>query len=233
MTEITANAGSDVTTTAEPYESVPIKGMRAAIAAAMMGSLQGTAQLTLHRQFHADPLVAFRADAFDPNVRPSLNDLFLTATARVLRDHPALNATIDERTKTIRRWRSVHLGMAVGIDEGLVVPVIRDADKLTFQEMKQATARLGGAARSGGLKMKDLQEGTFTVTNLGYFGVDAFTPILNPPQVAILGVGRVNGAASTLSLTIDHRAVDGVPGAQFLQDLATVLESPGDHLKES
>lgn len=230
MTKLIIDADGKATAE-EAYDAIPIKGMRAAIAASMMGSLHGTAQLTLHRQFDADPLVTFRK-GFDQEYRPSLNDLILAATAVVLPKHPLVNATIDESTKTIRRWRNVHLGMAVGIEGGLVVPVVRDADKLSLPELSQETGRLGDAARTGRLGMKDLQGGTFTVTNLGHFGVDAFTPILNPPQVAILGVGRLNGTASTLSLTIDHRAVDGVPGAQFLQHLATVLENPTEYLGE-
>lgn len=211
----------------ELHDAVPIKGMRAAIAASMVASLQNTAQLTLHRSFNPQALVAFR-QGLRPESRPSFNDLFLAATARVLRDHPSVNATVEGNT--INRWRSVHLGMAVAVTEGLVVPVVRNADKLTLLQLRDETARLGGLARRGRLTMGDMQNATFTVTNLGSFGVDAFTPIINPPQVAILGIGRLGETTSSLSLTIDHRALDGAPGARFLQDLACVLENPADHL---
>ncbi|WP_131770223.1 2-oxo acid dehydrogenase subunit E2 [Candidatus Protofrankia californiensis] len=209
------------------HEAVPLKGMRAAIAAAMMQSLHGTAQLTLHRRFNPEPLVAYR-QGFSSDARPSLNDLVLAATARVLHTHPWVNATVED--DTIYRWRCVHLGMAVALDNGLVVPVIRNADRLTLEQLRTETARLGSLARQGRLKVSDIQSGTFTVTNLGHFGIDAFTPILNALQVAILGVGRFENASATLSLTIDHRALDGVPGANFLRDLSAALENPKEHL---
>jgi pyruvate dehydrogenase E2 component (dihydrolipoamide acetyltransferase) len=206
-------------------EIVPIKGMRAAIAKSMMSSLQGSAQLTLHRQFDAGPLVDARRQFQAPD-RPSLNDLILAITARVLRQHPEVNATVDDQNRAILRWREVNIGMAVALDAGLVVPVIRNADKLTIAQLRAESLRLAGAARQGQLSLAEMQGGTFTVTNLGSFGIDAFTPIINPPQVAILGIGRIHQATCTLSLTIDHRALDGVPGAQFLADLATALEAP-------
>lgn len=212
----------------ELHEAVPIKGMRAAIAASMVASLQSTAQLTLHRSFNPQALVAFR-QGLRSESRASFNDLFLAATARVLRSHPSVNATVEGNT--ISRWRTVHLGMAVAVDDGLVVPVVRNADNLTLPQLREETGRLGDLARRGRLTMADMQNATFTVTNLGSFGIDAFTPIINPPQVAILGIGRVGETSSTLSLTIDHRALDGAPGARFLQDLASVLESPADYLR--
>jgi pyruvate dehydrogenase E2 component (dihydrolipoamide acetyltransferase) len=212
---------------AELLEAVPLQGMRAVIARRMTQSLQAMAQLTLHRDVEATQLVQFR-EAFAPEARPSINVLVLAAVARVLARHPAVNATLE--AETISRWRSVHLGMAVATDGGLTVPVIRDADQLSLAALGKEAARLGQLAREGRLTMADLQGGTFTVSNLGGIGIDAFTPIINPPQVAILGVGRVRNGSMTLSLTIDHRALDGAPGARFLQDLADVLEDPSGYL---
>jgi pyruvate dehydrogenase E2 component (dihydrolipoamide acetyltransferase) len=207
----------------ELLEAVPLDGMRAVIARTMTQSLREMAQLTLHRQVETEQLVRYR-ESFDADSRPSFNDLVLSAVARTLLHHPSLNATLE--ADTISRWKHVHLGMAVAVDAGLVVPVIRNADTLSLPELRAEAARLGLAARDGKLRMPDIQGGTFTVSNLGGFGIDGFTPIVNPPQVAILGVGRIGDPSMTLSLTIDHRALDGVPGARFLQDLADALESP-------
>jgi pyruvate dehydrogenase E2 component (dihydrolipoamide acetyltransferase) len=152
------------------------------------------------------------------------NDLVLLAVARVLPDHPALNATIDGAT--ISRWASVNLGVAVALDEGLIVPVIRECQSSDLARMIQERQRLTGEARAGTIRSRDLLGSTFTVTNLGAYGVDSFTPIINPPEVAILGVGRVRDETMTLSLTVDHRAVDGVPAARFLAGLAEAFEEP-------
>jgi len=211
----------------ELAEEVRLEGMRAVIARRLTESLQSMAQLTLHREVQTAKLVEFR-DSFAADSRPSVNDVVLLGVARVLARHPLVNATLER--ETIFRWRCVHLGMAVALDEGLVVPVIRNADKLSLANLQEETARLGRAAREGALTMSDLHDGTFTVSNLGAFGIDAFTPIINPPQVAILGVGRADRGSMTLSLTIDHRALDGVTGARFLHDLAEVLGHPSRHL---
>ncbi|MGP6176255.1 2-oxo acid dehydrogenase subunit E2 [Microbacterium sp. A196] len=206
--------------------TVPLSGMRGAIASAMMDSLRSTAQLTLHREYDADALVEWRS-ALPRDRRPSLNDLVMWATAATLRSHPELNATIDEPAQEVRQWRAVHLGIAVASERGgMFVPVVRDAEQLTLDELTLSTRQFVAAAAAGRLSMSDMSGGTFTVTNLGSFGVDAFTPVINRPQVAILGVGRMRGSRSTLSLTIDHRATDGVPAGRFLGDLAARLENP-------
>lgn len=210
----------------ELLEAVPLTGMRAAIARTMMESIHGMAQLTLHRAVATGPLARFREQS-GPEERPSYNDLVLAAAARALSRHPAVNATLEE--ETISRWRTVDLGMAVAVEAGLVVPVIRDAERLSLAELRAEAGRLAALAREGGLGFADLEGASFTVSNLGGLGIDSFTPIVNPPQVAILGVGRIREGAMTLSLTIDHRALDGAPGAEFLADLAGVLEDPAAH----
>jgi len=214
-------------TESDLVEQVRLQGMRAVIARRLTDSLHEMAQLTLHRQVSAMQLIEFR-DSFPRDDRPSINDLVLASVARVLVRHPVVNATLED--EVISRWRSVHVGMAVAVEDGLLVPVIRNANELTLTALRKESARLSGLARDGGLKMTDIQGGTFTVTNLGGYGIDAFTPIINPPQVAILGVGRADRGLMMLSLTIDHRALDGVPGARFLQDLAEVLENPRGNL---
>jgi pyruvate dehydrogenase E2 component (dihydrolipoyllysine-residue acetyltransferase) len=217
---VTDAPSADGDSGADLVEEVPLTGMRGVIARRMTESLQEAAQLTLHREIAADHLVQFRNDSsLDP--RPSINDLLLAAVARALAEHPEVNATLENGT--ISRWRRVHLGTAVAVPGGLVVPVIRDADQLSLPALCSEANRLQGLARTGGLTIPDLEGGTFTVSNLGAFGIDSFTPIINPPQVAILGVGRIHREHMTLSLTIDHRAIDGVPGAQFLDDLAQAV----------
>jgi pyruvate dehydrogenase E2 component (dihydrolipoamide acetyltransferase) len=189
----------------------------------MTASLREMAQLTLHRQVGVGALLGFRT-TFVGAARPSINDLVLAGVARALSRNPLVNATLED--KTVSRWQCVHLGMAVALDEGLVVPVVRNADMLSLAELREEVARLAQRAREGALTMPEIQGATFTVTNLGALGIDAFTPIVNPPQVAILGVGRVNGESMTLSLTIDHRALDGADGARFLHDVELELNEP-------
>jgi pyruvate dehydrogenase E2 component (dihydrolipoamide acetyltransferase) len=208
---------------ADLIEAIPLTGIRALIATRMTQSLRDMAQLTLHRAVDASGFTQ-RRDTLKLRERPSVNDLVLAATARVLAKHPLINATLE--AETIYRWRRVHLGVAVAVQGGLVVPVIRNAHALSLPDLQSEAARLARAARAGTLTLGEMQGATFTVSNLGGLGIDAFTPIVNPPQVAILGVGRIVSGRMTLSLTIDHRAVDGAPGAVFLGDLAEALEHP-------
>ncbi len=208
---------------ADLLKAVPLAGMRGVIARTMTRSLHEMAQLTLHSEVDAEPLLRLR-ESVAGNRRPSVTDLLLALTANTLISHRDLNATLEDGSILV--WRPVHLGFAVAVDDGLVVPVIRNADRLSLDELQLETVRLTDIARTRGLKLADVDGATFTVTNLGAYGIDAFTPIINPPQVAILGVGRIRRNAITLSLTIDHRAVDGVPAARFLQAMAAALANP-------
>lgn len=225
---------------AAPGEVVPLRGMRKVIAERMHASLRDMAQLTMGVQVNADELVRLRAALLEEwapdGIRPGYTDLVIKAVAKALRRHPRLNATMTERG--IELLSGVHVGMAVALDEGLVVPVIRDADSLPLRELAKASSRLAAAAREGKLGLDEMAGGTFSVTALGMAGVDFFTPVINPPNVAILGVGRIHDAVRwegerpmrcsemTLSLTIDHRAVDGAPGAAFLATVRELLEAP-------
>ena len=173
-------------------------------------------------------------------VAPTLNDFVLKATAEALKAQPQLNsALIDD---AIHQYSDINLGVAIDIESGLVVPVIRGVDKLGVIALANQVRELADRARNGKLGLDDFSGGTFTVTNLGGLGVDWFTPVLNPPQCAILGVGRVREAAvvadrsiqfrdvATLVLTFDHRAIDGAPCARFLADLRARIEDPGQLL---
>ena len=166
-------------------------------------------------------------------VRPTYTDLVIRAAAKALEKHPLMNSVFGETEMTLRG--DINVGMAVALEEGLIVPVVRHANQLGMKELARESGRLAQAARDGALTPDDLQDGTFTVSALGMFGVDAFTPIINAPQSGILGVNRlrddlkwvggtpVKTQVMRLSLTWDHRALDGAPAAQFLA--ATAIRS--------
>ena len=170
------------------------------------------------------------------DVKPTVNDLLTKLAGVALTRHRAVNATYDG--ETIQRHPLAHVGIAVAAPNGLVVPVVRDAGRSTIQGIAQQRADLVGRARDGKLKLDDLQGGTFTISNLGMFGVEQFVAVLNPPQVAILAVGAVKDTAVVvdgevdvapimqITLTCDHRAIDGAEGADFLRTLVTLLEQP-------
>ncbi len=172
----------------------------------------------------------------DGDVKPTVNDVLVKLVGVALARHTAVNATFAD--EEIRRHASPHVGIAVAAPQGLMVPVIRDADRRTVQEIARARADLVSRARDAKLTLADLEGGTFTVSNLGMFGVEQFTAVLNPPQVAILAVGAVKEEAVVrdgdldvapilrLTLTCDHRAIDGADGAEFLQTLVALIEQP-------
>jgi pyruvate dehydrogenase E2 component (dihydrolipoamide acetyltransferase) len=169
-------------------------------------------------------------------VRPTYTDLVIRAVAKALRSHPRMNSRFGDAE--IVELADVHVGMAVALDEGLVVPVVRHADTLGMKALAIETARLAEAARTSKLGLDDMTGGTFTVSALGMFGVDSFTPILNAPETGILGVNRlydgvewegtvpVKRAMMRLSLTWDHRVLDGAPAAHFLGAVKELLEAP-------
>src|SRR6266851_9061445 len=214
------------------FRSIPLRGMRKTIAARMHQSLRDTAQLTISTEADVTAAVDFRTRQgrdFDF----TYTDLLIHAVARALLRHPRMNSRLSE--DTIVMLPEVNIGMAVALDEGLIVPVIRPADRRSLREIAAATKELGEKARAGGLKLEDVSGGTFTVTNLGTWGIDAFTPILNLGETGILGVGRIvektavsRGEISrrsmlTLSLTFDHRVIDGAPAASFLQSVIEIF----------
>jgi pyruvate dehydrogenase E2 component (dihydrolipoamide acetyltransferase) len=210
----------------------PLQGMRKTIAERMFKSLQSTAQLTITTEADVTALVQRRAElAAQCNV--TYTDLLVAAVAAALRVHPRLRVTVEG--DRIQSHDAIHIGIAVALDEGLIVPVIRDADRKTVQQIADASRALVEKARAGSLGVDEVSGGLFTITNLGMYGIDAFTPIINLPQIAILGVGRIvdkpavhDGQIAirsllTLSLTFDHRIVDGAPAAAFLHDVAARL----------
>jgi pyruvate dehydrogenase E2 component (dihydrolipoyllysine-residue acetyltransferase) len=170
------------------------------------------------------------------DVKPTVNDVLVKLAAVALTRHHPVNATFTG--EEIQRHPSANVGIAVAAPQGLVVPVIRGAERLTVQEIARVRADLVSRARDNKLKLPDLEGGTFTISNLGMFGVETFTAVLNPPQVAILAVGAVKDEPVVrdgeldvapivrMTLTCDHRAIDGADGAQFLQTLVALVEQP-------
>jgi len=170
------------------------------------------------------------------DAKPTVNDVLVKLAGAALMRHIPVNATFTG--EEIQRHPNAHVGIAVAAPQGLVVPVIRDADRRTVQEIARARADLVGRARDNKLTLQDMEGGTFTISNLGMFGVEQFTAVLNPPQVAILAVGAVKDEPVVtdgeldiapivrMMLTCDHRAIDGADGAQFLQTLVALIEQP-------
>ena len=224
----------------QPAEVIAMDGIRGIIAERMTLSLQTNASVTLHTEVDATAFVELRAMLNDKlqarAVSLTYTDLLVKVVANALREHPRLNATLTD--EGIHLLPEINIGVAVALEDGLVVPVVRDADKERLSEISTQVKDFAERARANQLTPGELQGGTFTITNLGNFGIDAFTPIINPPESAILGVGRilkkpvvhedeiVVRSMLTLSLTFDHRVVDGAPAAQFLQTVSGYIQDP-------
>ncbi len=220
---------------APPFRVIPLRGVRGKIAERMRASLQTMAQLTLTTEADVTNLVS-RREELKANIPVTYNHLLLRACAIALKKHPRLNAVVE--ADEIRECQDVNIGIAVPLPDGLIVPVIRQVDRMTLAQVIEQSDEAVALIRSRRATPDLMTGGTFTISNLGTFGIDSFTPIINPPEVAILGVGRITerpvpaGEAIawtrviTLSLTVDHRAVDGVPAAQFLQTVTDLLREP-------
>jgi pyruvate dehydrogenase E2 component (dihydrolipoamide acetyltransferase) len=229
---MTAPAGTD-------FDEIKMPNLRRVIAKTMHESLSEMAQLTHNTSFDATCILAFRErikSAPESLELPkiTINDIILFAASRILMKHEALNAhCLGDK---MRFFHHVHLGIAVDTPRGLLVPTLFNADTKTLGQIAQESKLLSKAAQDGSINPDLLQGGTFTVSNVGVYGIESFTPVINPPQVALLGVccitervRTVNGQITTypamgLSLTYDHRAVDGAPASKFLKDLVAALE---------
>jgi pyruvate dehydrogenase E2 component (dihydrolipoamide acetyltransferase) len=224
-------------------EGVPMTGLRRIIAERMAASHAATARVTLVTEAEATAIVEAREQlkasvAEEWGFAPGYNDLLGLIVARALREFPYMNARLGEDGSSIEHLQSVNLGLAVDTKRGLLVPVVRNADQKGLRAIASEFRTLVERARAGRSLPDDLTGGTFTVTNLGMYDVDAFTPIINPPEAAILGAGRIQPKAVvregeivsrhmwTLSLTFDHRLVDGAPAARFLQRIKQLIENP-------
>lgn len=224
-----------------PLGAIPLRGIRKAIADAMYTSLHETAQLTQFTEVDVTGMVRFRDKVLeehgtDETLRVSHNDIIVLATCKALNSFPLMNATLVD--DEIRFNHGVNMGIAVALEDGLIVPVLMDADRKSLLQIARDIRELAHKARTGTLSVDEVSGGTFTITNLSKFRIDGFTPILKPRETGILGVGRViekpvvhEGQICirpmmVLSLTFDHRVVDGAPAAEFLETVAKYMESP-------
>ena len=222
-----------------PYEDTPIRSIRKIIADRMMHSLQASAQLTFNASAPAEKLLAMRnrLKNSDPALGLSavtIGDMVAFAASRVLAKYPKINAHVTDGT--VRAWKNGHLGLAVDTPRGLMVPVIRNAHLLSLRQFSEQSKNLAKACLDGAANPDSLSGSTFTVTNLGAFGIESFTPILNEPETGILGVDNIAPRATIgpdgkpgvemrigFSLTVDHRIVDGADAARYLRDLADYI----------
>jgi pyruvate dehydrogenase E2 component (dihydrolipoyllysine-residue acetyltransferase) len=219
-----------------PTSTIRMSGMRGTIARRMHASLREMAQLTLTMDADMDAVVADRERRKIDGAAPGFTDYIVAAAARALVEHPTVNSQVTK--DGIAVLPDIHVGLAVALDAGLIVPVIKHTDRLPLDQLSDETTRLADSARAGKLTPAELEGSTFSVSALGMFGVDSFTPVINPPNVAILGVGRLrddvvvtDGRVGTvkrltLSLTWDHRVLDGAPAASFCATIVQLLSDP-------
>ncbi|MEM0361866.1 MAG: dihydrolipoamide acetyltransferase family protein [Sulfolobales archaeon] len=219
-------------------EVIPLTSLRSTIAERMCESLRTMAQVTIVREEVVDNIVKIRSELQpvierDTGLRLTYTPILIKLVAEAIRKFPIINSTLEDNS--IKVIDEVNIGFAVAVDHGLVVPVVKEADKKKLKDIVVICNELARKAREGSLTLEDVSGGTFTITNLGMYGVDAFTPIINPPQIAILGVGRftpkpvvvgdrvVIANTCVFSLTFDHRVIDGHTAAQFLNELVGLI----------
>jgi len=218
-------------------ESIPVGTVWGIMAERVTQSWQQAPHFYLVREVNADPIIAWRTSLLARFERKiTYTDLLVKLVAAALRQNPRVNASWEGETISLKN--EINLGLAVAIENGLTVPIIHRADELSLTQIAERRGDLVTRAQNSKLRPEDIQNGTFTISNLGMYGVDAFIPILNPPQAAILGVGRIIKSVvpvndqplvqsrMTLTVSFDHRAVDGARGAEFLETLANLIEEP-------
>lgn len=215
---------------------IPISGMRKVIADNMMNSVQSMAHAYHKVAVDMSEAKLIRTAFKKAEKKVSFNDIIIMALGRALQEHPRMNAWVEDGKITEKG--SVNVGIAVAVDNGLIVPTVRDVQNMTIGEIHDESARLIAKTKAGGLKKEEYSGATFTVSNLGMFGIDEFTAIVNPPQVGILAVGSMTDTPvvrdgqivirpmMNLVLTYDHRVIDGAPAAQFLSRVKELLENP-------
>ncbi len=204
-------------------QEIPIAGVRKVIFKNMHLSLATQAQLTLHTEASAAAMIQLRSRLNAAGAKVSYNALLVKVIAQALKQHPLVNAGVEG--EVIKVWRQVHVGVAMDLGRGLIVPKVRNADSKSIREISADIDRLAEAAKAGSLALDDLTFGTFTLTNLGAWDIDDFTPIVNHPESADGQV--VIEPRLALSLSFDHRIIDGAPGAAFLKTIKDYLEDPG------
>jgi pyruvate dehydrogenase E2 component (dihydrolipoamide acetyltransferase) len=220
------------------YEETPLSPMRKAIGQRLQQSKSFIPHFYVRQEIDAEPLVQIREQLKSSNVQITFNDFVVRASALALREHPHINSGFNSVTQSIIRFQTIDISIAVLIEAGLITPIIRHADFKSIGELSAEIKELATRARAGKLQPEEYKGGSFTVSNLGMFGVSDFVAVINPPQAAILAVSGIeecvrwkNGAAAagkTMNLTVsaDHRVIDGADAAKFLKSLQKLLENP-------
>ncbi len=236
VSDIAARIAARTKGAARGEKLIPMTGMRKIVAERMKASLAEMAQANHRMSVDMTEAVRIREQLKANNIKVSYNDIIIRCVARALTEFPMMNSSMTDQGILLKEY--VNVGMAVAMENGLIVPVIKDADLLTLYEIAEVSADLAGKAKENRLQPDDYTGGTFTVSNLGMFDVDSFTAVINPPEAGILAVGKmiktpvvvddeiVIRPMLTLSLTYDHRIIDGAPAAQFLKRIKQLLQTP-------
>lgn len=236
--ESAAPAQQPTITGASPYRDEPITEMRRVIARRLVTSIGPIPHFFLTTEIEMDRVAEMRSSLkeLDPNIKISVNDIIIKVAAAALIEHPQVNASFQE--KTIRYYERADIGVAVAIEDGLITPIIRSADRKSLSQIAAEVRELAERARSRRLKPEEYTGASFSISNLGMFGIDEFTAVINPPEAAILAVGEMKpvpvareGAVVVrqmmrVTMSCDHRVVDGATGARFLQTFKRILENP-------
>lgn len=223
-------------------KTIPLKGMRGIIARKMTDSANTKPRVTLNKKIKVDSLLAVLKDpevlALLPDKKLSITDVLIKVVALTLKDYPRINGIIDEEKVELKE--SVNIGVAVSLEDGLIVPIIHSADKKSLREIREEVLDKAQRARQKKLKSHEVSNGTFTITNLGMYGINQFTPIINLPEMAILGINTIEEqivnidfeqkqvtkeSIMTYSLSFDHAAIDGAQAAQFLSLLDKKIQN--------
>ncbi len=223
---------------ASPYRDEPMSEMRKVIARRLVTSLGPVPHFFLTTEIEMDRVAEMRKAVNDtePELKISINDIIIKLAAAALVQHPQVNASFQE--KAIRYYERADIGVAVAIEDGLITPIIRSADRKTIREIAAEVRELAGRARSKRLRPEEYTGATFSISNLGMFGIDEFTAVINPPEAAILAVGAMTPKPVVrddevvvrqmmrVTMSCDHRVIDGATGAKFLQTFKKILENP-------
>ncbi len=215
---------------------IPLTGIRKVISDRMMESLHNTAQANHRMKVDVSEIMRLREKLKTDGTKVSFNDILVKIVSKALIEYPLINSSLTEEGILAKEY--VNMGIAVSISNGLIVPVIKNSDLLTIKEINETSSKLVEKARTGTLELDDYSGGTFTISNLGMFDIDEFTAIINPPESAILAIGKIDKVPvvegenvvikpiMVLSLTYDHRIIDGALSAQFLQRIKALINNP-------
>jgi len=220
------------------YEEIPLTPIRKVIARRLQDAKTFIPHIYVTQEIDADPLKAFREQLSSLGLKVSFNDCVVRASALALKKHPEVNSGFNSENNTIIRFKTIDIAVAVSLEEGLITPIVRYADLLNLGQISKEIHDMAKRARLGKLDPSEYKGGSFTVSNLGMFGVSSFAAIINPPQAAILAVSGIKekavvkngqvvpGRVMTLTISTDHRVIDGVPAAEFLNTVKLYLENP-------